>query len=100
MRCATVDGCVEVWCDNYTSGDDPDEYFSELKAALREYREAFCEDNSAVALIDSGLVTVDGAIEALRAEMPVERGREGYYGAGAQSGQSGGSRSIFDDVDQ
>ena len=34
------------------------------------------------------------------AEMPVERGREGYYGAGAQSGQSGGSRSIFDDVDQ
>jgi Aldehyde dehydrogenase family len=46
--------------------------------------DSFCEDNSAVALIDSGLVTVDGAIEALRAEMPVERGREGYYGAGAQ----------------
>jgi hypothetical protein len=95
-----LDACVEVWRENYTAGDDPNEYFSELKAALTEYREAFCEDPSAVALIDGGLATVDEAIEALRDQARVERGREGYHGAGAHRGQSGGSRSIFDDVDQ
>lgn len=92
-------GCIGVWRDNYSMGDDPEDHFSELKGALTDYQEVFGEDPSAVALIDEGLMEIDDAIEVLRSELPPEQDTDDYYLVSAHRDEPGKSRSIFDDVD-
>ena len=95
-----LDGCVDTWRQNYSKGDDPENYFSELESALKEYREEFAEDASMVDFINRGLEAIDQNIEELRLDMPDESNTGGYHADTEHRGESGGSRSIFDDVDQ
>lgn len=95
-----LDDCVDTWRQNYSKGDDPENYFSELESALKEYREEFAEDASMVDFIDRGLKAIDQNIEELRLDMPDELNTEDYHADSEHRGGSSGSRSIFDDVDQ
>jgi energy-coupling factor transporter ATP-binding protein EcfA2 len=89
---------VDDWRSSHDGNDDPEDHFSELTGALKEYRTIFEEDAEAVSAIDSALSEIEEAIEGLRSEMPDEPDRDEYYGGEAQGG-AGGERSIFDDVD-
>jgi hypothetical protein len=95
-----LQACIDAWRDDHDSKDDPENHFSELKSALKDYREALNEDAEASAHIGRGLSVIDEVIEELQSEMPPEPDSDDYYEGRAHRSESDESRSIFDDVDQ
>jgi hypothetical protein len=90
---------IRSWRWNHNSEDDPEEYFSELIGALKDYREEFKDYADAVTQLDNALAKIDEVIEELRSEMPEEPDSDDYYGRNSvESGQET-SRSVFEDVD-
>jgi hypothetical protein len=92
--------CIESWEYNYSSNDDPENYFSTLKSALMEYREAFDNDDQALAFIDKGIVKIDKVVEDLQSELPPEPDSDDYFRGGVHDEERADARSTFDDVDQ
>jgi hypothetical protein len=94
-----LDRCVGDWRDNYTSGEDPDDYFDHLVMALRDYRKAFEADEAAVRQIDSALVAITDICDSIGSA--TERPQESGFSAQTEpSPRSESTRSIFEDVDQ
>jgi len=90
--------CIENWRDNCDG--EPDEYFSELKSALLNYKEAFSEEEAPIMYIDAGLAEIDETIASL-SESSSRRTPESADFSGLQGpAVTGEPRSIFDDVDE
>ena len=56
------------WDSNYTSEEDPDEYFAPLIETLKDYRKIFGRDSEAAAKIDDILDEIDSTLDELRSE--------------------------------
>jgi hypothetical protein len=95
-----LDSCIDNWRGNFDGGQDPEEFFSELKAALEDYKRALGANPQAVSWIEDGLARIDDLVEELRSESPEEPDSDYRYQTQGLPADSGGSRSIFDDVDQ
>jgi hypothetical protein len=94
-----LDAELDQWRSNYNGKDDPEDHFSDLKSALKEYRAEFLEDKEAAEQIDAALVEIDNVIEELRSGLPEEPDRDDFYGGTTQESEGSSVRSIFDDVD-
>lgn len=103
IRSKLMDGLertIDVWHYNHGSEDDPEEYFSELKSALNDYREKFEGDESVVTRIDTGFARIDEIIEEIRSGQPEEPDGDEYHGGTTTYEELPDERSIFDDVDE
>jgi hypothetical protein len=90
---------ISEWRGNFSTDEDPENHFSELKSALKDFRERFVEEENSVSLIDDALAEIDTVIEDLRSETPPE---PDYDDLGDDRGPTSDDmleRSIFDDVD-
>ncbi len=94
-----LDDHIDNWRSNYNGNDDPEDYFSELKSALKDYREALVEHETATEEINAGLAKLEEVIEELRSEMPQEPDSDDFYDRNPLGSGHNESRSIFDDVD-
>jgi hypothetical protein len=94
-----LEECIGNWSDN--CNDDPDEYFSELKNTLRDYKEVFNEEETSIFFIDAGLASIDETIASLsESRSGRTRGSDDFYGRRGPQAVTDESRSIFDDVDE
>jgi hypothetical protein len=91
--------CIDSWRENHGTDEDPEQYFSHLKAALRDYKKALDQDTEAVQWIETGLERIAGVIADLETQMPDRPDQDEYLGDRARE-DSPSSRSIFDDVDK
>lgn len=91
---------VSEWKESWDGEEDPDIYFDELLSALKKFEDEFSDDAESLDQIVEG---IDAIAEAI-AEMPTavsdmpDDNRE--FGSSQGDDESGGVRSIFDDVDQ
>ncbi len=91
---------IDNWLSNYNKDtDESDEYFSELKSALEDYRNEFEDYHDSLEYIDAGLARIEKVKEDLRSEDHKKPDSDDYYGKDSPGNDSNGSRSIFDDVD-
>ena len=95
-----LDACIESWRDAHDRREDPEEGFRHLKTALQEYETALSEDTLSTSFIDSALTRIDEVVQELQAEVPETPDWGDHYPRQGPSEESGGSRSIFDDVDE
>jgi hypothetical protein len=65
---SNIDACVDNWRSNWTSEEDPREYFRDLRSALNAFENEFFEDEETEALIAAGLSSIDKAIEEMELE--------------------------------
>lgn len=86
--------------EDYSSDEDPEEYFHELKCTLKDYRNELLDFNDALTQIDTALDRIDGVIEELLDEQPkeYEEDYDAEYLLESLSNEDT-SHSIFDDVD-
>lgn len=91
---------IGSWQDEHDGSEDPENYFDNLKSALKEYRSELSADTAAVAAIDAGLHLVDEAIDELRSRLEQEDESYEDYRDARHVPDSNRSRSVFDDVDQ
>lgn len=91
---------IDNWRANYNGDDDPEEYFSELENALKEYRKAFAGKEIAIGEINGALIKLKEVIIELYSEMPQEPDSNDFYDSGMLGSEPDESRSVFDDVDQ
>lgn len=91
---------VEIWQENYSGGDDPQEFFEPLKGALSDFALALKHDEEALILIEEGNEAIDEAVAELSAWLPPEPDHEDYFRRGESVAPNTTSRSIFDDVDE
>lgn len=94
-----LDDKIDNWRSNYSSNDDPEDYFDELVYALRKYRDKFESCPDSVEYINSALTDIEQVIDDLRSERPQEPDSDDYFGRGSSGGGYDESRSVFDDVD-
>ncbi|MDZ4657009.1 MAG: hypothetical protein SH868_05450 [Bythopirellula sp.] len=94
-----LDKQIDQWRDNHNGKDDPEDHFSELKSALKDYREEFEENKKAITQIDVALREIDKVIEELQAELPREPDTSDFSGRSTQASVGDSARSVFDDVD-
>jgi hypothetical protein len=90
--------CIENWSDN--CDDEPDEYFSELKNALRDYKEVFSEEETSIFYIDAGLANINETVASLSESRSRRRPASDDFSGRRGAAVTGESRSIFDDVDE
>lgn len=95
-----LQACIDVWRDNHSARDEPEETFRHLKEALKKYEMAISNDPLANSLINDALARIDEVVEELRAEGPEEPDWGDHYPRQAPSNDAGVSRSIFDDIDE
>ena len=95
-----LDSCIENWRDAHDRREDPEEGFRHLKTALQEYETALSEDTLSTSFINSALTRIDEVVQELQAEVPETPDWGDHYPLQSPSEDSGGSRSIFDDVDE
>lgn len=90
-----LDSCIETWRDSYDGSDDPEDHFDHLQMALRQYEEAFEDDEQATGWITAGRAKIEKVIEELRANPPEVSDSDDY--AAHQPGPHGddGLRSIL-----
>jgi energy-coupling factor transporter ATP-binding protein EcfA2 len=91
---------IHNWRMNYDRDDDPEEYFFDLKWALKTYRDAFTERQVATDEINRALRTIKKLIKVLLADKAEESASDDYDGTGTRGEKRDEFRSIFDDVDQ
>lgn len=95
-----LDKEIVQWKRNYNYGDDPEEYFEELKNALKEYKIEFEEDETITEKIDSTLKKIDLIVEELKSDLPDDKkGEEELFSQNKYEDDKNNRRSIFDDVD-
>lgn len=95
-----LDDVIDSWRDSYSTDEDPEDYFVELRSCIKDYATQFAgESESYEALMDA-----DGKIERVTEEL-----REEYYRDNAEpddeeygswGDDSSDDRDIFDDVDR
>lgn len=95
-----LDKEIVQWKRNYNYGDDPEEYFEELKNALKEYKNEFEDDETITEKIDSTLKKIDLIVEELKSDLPDDKkGEEELFNQNKYEDDKNNRRSIFDDVD-
>ena len=94
-----LDAQIDQWRDSHNGKDDPEDYFSDLKSALKDFRAEFKENEEAAEQIDAALAAIDNVIEELRSGLPPEPDSDDFYGGSTQASERDSERSIFDDVD-
>src|SRR5208283_1596111 len=63
-----LDEQLDNWDSNYTTEQDPDEYFAPLIETLKDYRKIFDRDSESAAKIDDILAEIDSVLDELRPE--------------------------------
>lgn len=96
----TLGSRIDQWAAKHNGEDDPEEHFSLLRSTLVEFRDALYEDMHAHVSLEAGLAQIDIATKELQPNRPDEPDRDDFYGKNTKGGDSGASRSVFDDVDQ
>jgi len=94
-----LDEHISNWHMNYSSKDDPENHFSELISAIKDYRKVFVEHKEAVKQIDDALAEIEQIVEELRSEVPQDPDSDDFYSERSQDGGQEASRSVFEDVD-
>ena len=89
---------VDEWRSKYDSDDDPELYFYDLIAALRDFGEEFQKNTDSAEHIANALTYIDEVIEELRSEYPEISEEENFITRREQDESGSSSRSIFDDV--
>lgn len=93
-----LDDQIDNWISNYDNNYDPDEYFDDLKMALKDFGDELSSIEGIQDQLRAALIRIDTVIEELRTEELEEPDYDDY--PGVQSGnRSYNSRSIFDDID-
>ena len=91
---------INEWADNHNGEDDPEHHFILLRSALTDFRDALSEDDEAHRWLEAGLAEIKRATDELRSNLPEEPERDEFFETKGAAGDSDGSRSVFDDVDQ
>lgn len=92
---------IDDWKWNFSSSEDPIEYFQPLKEALVTYRDAFADEPYVQMYIKSALTELADVVEKLRTDSPDTDGdpEECYMPNNSSQPYNIGHRSIFEDVD-
>jgi hypothetical protein len=97
----SLSSILENWKYNYSSSDDPEEYYSPLIESLELYINQFNEDPEIVVLLEGAVKKIKDEIEELVNEAVNEEWeREWASRSEHPMITSGLGRSIFDDVDE
>jgi hypothetical protein len=95
-----LDKTIIEWRSNYNEKDDPEEYFDNLKEALKNYRNEFEESEITIEKIDISLEEIHKIVEELKSELPEDKDDEKeLFNRNIQEDIKNNQRSIFDDVD-
>ncbi|MGB1580011.1 MAG: hypothetical protein ACPHER_00720, partial [Nevskiales bacterium] len=90
---------IDTWRDNYNREEDPESYMDDLSSTLKDFREAFENDDAAIHMIDRALNDIDILIDDLQSEHLEEPHDEDYFQRQSTDSHEGMTRSIFEDVD-
>lgn len=96
----SLDREIAKWKWNYSYGNDPEEYFDDLKNTLEDYKNEFEDNLNITEKIDNALTTIALIVEELKSELPEDESDDDKsLNRNNQEKIIDNQRSIFDDVD-
>ena len=95
-----LDSTIRNWKFNYSTDDDPEEYFQDLVDCLRDYADSLSSEIKFVEAIEQGLDQIQIIVEELKHGRAEEEEASVLFSEPEKVASEDLNRSIFDDVDQ